>query len=122
MYKTRCLITVILIIVNFSNAFSADILIKYIIEKDATQHAVNSVSDYVLDLIKNGKDAIDLNSRVKAPGERKIISITPDQEIVIIRYKIGKSGIYYLTDLLGHEVLHFEITWSAETEAAELLC
>jgi thiol-disulfide isomerase/thioredoxin len=105
MHKPRWLITLILIIINFSNAYSADIIIKYIIEKDSTQHSSNSVSDYVLDIIKNGKDVIDLNSRAKLPKNRTVISITPNQEVVIISYKLSKSGIYYLTDLLGHELL-----------------
>jgi thiol-disulfide isomerase/thioredoxin len=105
MNKIKYLIPLIFLILNFSNAYAFRVSIKYIIEKDVAQHSENSASDYGLDIIKNGKDAIDLNSRKKLPRVITKISNTPEQEVVIINYQVDKSGIYYLTDLLGHEVL-----------------
>ena len=89
----------------FSKPCVADIIIKYVVEKDAAHRSRNSVSDYILDIVKNSKDIIDLDSKKRLPREVKILSNKQDREIFIINYKINGSGIFYLTDLLGHEIL-----------------
>ena len=105
MNKLRGFLILFLIIFMYSKSYCSDIIIKYIVDKDTSEHTTSSVSEYILDIIKNGKDPVDLNSKLGLPKTKTIVVNNEKEEIIIISYKITHSGIYFITDLLGHEIL-----------------
>jgi len=104
MKKTRILLFTFLFFFGIAKGNCTDIIVKYIIEKDTLSVSKHSLSEYCLNIINNNYDNFDLNSKEEIPSIKQIIFNGRNYEIVLIKYKINRSGIYFLTDLLGHEI------------------
>ncbi|SDH74665.1 TlpA family protein disulfide reductase [Mucilaginibacter gossypii] len=101
----RYLFLNLFLLLFFSKAYSADIIIKYIVEKDSSIRSTHSVSDYLLGIVENNYDNIEQNAQKNVPSVKKILFNSANEEIVLIKYKINRYGTFFITDFYGHEVL-----------------
>lgn len=104
MRKLKSYVIIIILIGAFFRGYCTDVVIKYIIEKDSVSHTKHSISDYMLGIINNNWDNVDLNSGQELPSTKEIIFNKSNQEIVIIHDSIKRSGVYFIKDIFGHEI------------------
>lgn len=98
---------------------SADIVVQYTIKKDPHSLSKHAVSDFSLGIVPKAWDNFDLSSKQKVSATVNIIKNTPQQEVIIIKYAIGKSGVYFIQDVGGHQIL-LDISMVGDTIALNL--
>jgi thiol-disulfide isomerase/thioredoxin len=95
------IITFIFCVAHLNN-FGSEITLKYIIRKDSN---VKLISDHLFGLNNNANDPIDLYYKRKISGNKILLSNSPTEEIISVTYKLNREGIYFIEDLIGHEIL-----------------
>lgn len=105
MVKLRYFLIPLLLFNISSKGYCTDIIIKYIIHKDSTVHTKHKVSDYMLSILNNTPgDMYDLNSKRTVPAVKTVMFTDAFEEVVVFNYKVNRDGLYFIQDLLGHEV------------------
>lgn len=98
-------IVLMIMSMTLSRAYSTNLIVKYIYEKDSLSPTKHSISDHALGIIRNKWDNVDVSNKLGIPQVKKIIVNNEKLEIVVINYTINTDGAYFMQDLFGHEIL-----------------
>lgn len=104
MRKIKLLIVLMII---FTKSYSQSLTFKYQITKDSTFHIKKdkSIGDDFFKLIRNSWDHIDPDNSKELEVSRSFFMNKPTLETDVINYKIKGSGIFFLWDVWGHQIL-----------------
>ncbi|MBK0378896.1 TlpA family protein disulfide reductase [Mucilaginibacter segetis] len=101
----KLLLIPLLFLLYYTKAYAGYVFVKYTIEKDSTLHLKHSVTDYMLDIVSDNWDHVDVNSTKGLAIQKQIIENAPGKETVLIKYTFNRSGTFFITDIFGHEIL-----------------
>ena len=102
MNNAKYLVAAFIFCLVYLNSFGTKITLKYVIKKDSTNKLI---SDRLFGLNNNANDPIDLNNQRKIICNKILLFNSPTEEVISVTYQLSRDGIYFIEDLIGHEIL-----------------